>query len=260
MLPRKEENKRGGPIINCPEDITDQELYRRRFIDGLNPSRAFHLFFPDDFYDLMLDQTSRYIRQQVDKKFPHTDKRADRLLNLRDVKNYMALYLWMCLIRVPTLKQRWTDNPLFYTHFSKVMSYKRFNLINQCIHLANNQSADRGDPLFKIRPVLDVLEKKFKDNYEMSENVHFDEGMIKFKGPLYFNQTTGGKTLKWGIKIFLLCESRNGYCYNFKIFTGKREHITNYNKPEQTFQYMRELKQKRKLAQQMMKEEIERKR
>ena len=30
------------------------------------------------------------------------------------------------------------------------------------------------------------------------------------------------KPVKWGIKGFLICNSYNGYCYNIKLFYGKK--------------------------------------
>ena len=47
--------------------------------------------------------------------------------------------------------------------------------------------------------------------------------MIKFKGRLSFRQYLPAKPIKWGIKMWALCESDTGYAYNMQVYTGKME-------------------------------------
>ena len=45
--------------------------------------------------------------------------------------------------------------------------------------------------------------------------------MIRFKGRLGFKQYMKDKPTKWGIKVFTLSDTVNGYVYRFQIYTGK---------------------------------------
>ena len=47
-----------------------------------------------------------------------------------------------------------------------------------------------------------------------------DEGMIGFKGRLWFLQYMPKKPTKWGMKAFVLADSATGYTYNWKLYTG----------------------------------------
>ena len=45
--------------------------------------------------------------------------------------------------------------------------------------------------------------------------------MLKFKGRLYFKQYLPMKPVKWGIKLFALCDSETGAVLKFFVYTGK---------------------------------------
>ena len=55
----------------------------------------------------------------------------------------------------------------------------------------------------------------------MHEHICVDEAMIPFKGRLSFRQYMKAKPTKWGVKVFVLCDSANGYIFRFQIYTGK---------------------------------------
>ena len=77
------------------------------------------------------------------------------------------------------------------------------------------------DPLFKVRPFLDPLIRNFQEAYHPSRELSIDESMIGFKGRLSFIQyLPKKKTTKWGMKAFVLADSKNGYTYNWRLYTG----------------------------------------
>ena len=45
--------------------------------------------------------------------------------------------------------------------------------------------------------------------------------MIPTKNKFGFKQYIKDKTIKWGIKTFILCESNSGYIVNAEVYTGK---------------------------------------
>ena len=50
-----------------------------------------------------------------------------------------------------------------------------------------------------------------------------DEHMIKFKGRNIMRQHIKNKPIKWGFKMWYRCAPKTGYCYEFDIYTGKKE-------------------------------------
>ena len=54
------------------------------------------------------------------------------------------------------------------------------------------------DPLYKI---IDTCQQNFRDRYIPGRQMSVDEGMIKYKGRLYFGQYMQKKPVKYGIKV-----------------------------------------------------------
>ena len=107
------------------------------------------------------------------------------------------------------LIQFWTT-PWFWT----VMPRDRFYLIQEYLNfndnnLAVNKDHPRHDKLFKIWPVLDIVNETFWLHYSPGMNVSVDEQMIGTKARLSFNQYLPKKPKKWGVKVWVLADSAN---------------------------------------------------
>ena len=76
------------------------------------------------------------------------------------------------------------------------------------------------DKLYKVRPLLDYFNNKFKELYEPNKEVSIGEQLLLHKGRLAFKQYNTSKRARFGIKIFSLCED-SGYLLYSKIHTGK---------------------------------------
>ena len=50
--------------------------------------------------------------------------------------------------------------------------------------------------------------------------------MIPFKGRLSIKQYMKDKPTKWGIKVFVLADSRNGYTVRLQIYAGKNSSLS----------------------------------
>lgn len=106
--------------------------------------------------------------------------------------------------------------------FGKIMRENRFRLIHKFLHIADNNLIDE-DPqirkVFKIKPIIDHLQTKFKSVYIPGKNISVDESLMGWKGRLSWKQYIPSKRKRFGIKFFILCESATGYVYNFLIYT-----------------------------------------
>jgi hypothetical protein len=63
--------------------------------------------------------------------------------------------------------------------------------------------------------------RNFQDRYDPHRELSVDEAMVSFKGRLAFKQYMPAKPTKWGIKIWELADSHNGYVLNMQVYTGK---------------------------------------
>lgn len=55
--------------------------------------------------------------------------------------------------------------------------------------------------------------------------------MVFFKGRLKIKVRMFDKLVKYGIKLFMLCDSSNGYCKKFDVYVGSDErNVGNFGK------------------------------
>jgi hypothetical protein len=76
-----------------------------------------------------------------------------------------------------------------FTFLFKIMTRDQFEEIVNCLHISDNQlQPKKGEPgydeLYKICPLLDLLNTNCKANPDMEEVTSLDEQMITFKGTL----------------------------------------------------------------------------
>ena len=100
--------------------------------------------------------------------------------------------------------------------------------IKKYLHLADNSitaenKASQPDRLAKIRPFLNLLRTNFHSNYQPNRFLTVDEDMCKFKGRSPMKQYMKAKIIKWGYKIWKLCDSTSGYTINLGVYTGANE-------------------------------------
>ncbi|XP_035229926.1 piggyBac transposable element-derived protein 4-like [Stegodyphus dumicola] len=128
----------------------------------------------------------------------------------------------------------WSKRKLIETpSFSNIMSSRRFDLIMQFIHFDRNESTDSSHPqprLKKIWTVLNYLQKKFSEVYTPEQDTCIDESLLLYKGRLSWTQYLPLKRARFGIKMFMLCESHSGYVWSIIIYVGKSTDISEENK------------------------------
>ena len=111
------------------------------------------------------------------------------------------------------------------------MPLTRFEQIYRFLHLCNSERkiapGNLGyDYLFKVRNLLDLLFPRFLSQYTTHEEQSVDEAMIPFKGRLGIKQYMKDNPTKWGIKVFVLADARNGYTVRLQVYAGKNSTIS----------------------------------
>ena len=199
-------------------------------IDDFSEIDFFKLFIPDYFLEQIVTETNRYAHQETEKKSPLPQ--FSRLRNWKDVslhelKVFFGLIVAMGMTRKMPIDEYWsTDETNSTPLFSKMMAKDRFLLILANLHLVDNeQVADQHDPLFKVRPIVSLLQNQFSDVYKPEQNLSFDEATCPFKGRIKFRVYNPAKPNRFGIKIFQVCEASSGYCVGFDIYHGSTDCI-----------------------------------
>lgn len=125
-------------------------------------------------------------------------------------------------------KDYYSESKLLKTNYCKYMSRERFLAILSFIHLSDNQNPRaQTDKLYKVRYFYEYVQRQWAYYYQPGKEINIDEGMVPFTGRLGFLQYIKRKPHKWGIKVFLLCDSASAYCLKSTIYTGNDTQIEN---------------------------------
>ncbi|KAB0803706.1 hypothetical protein PPYR_00676 [Photinus pyralis] len=100
----------------------------------------------------------------------------------------------------------------------ETMRRDRFRQIMRFLHCANNSKPDANDKLWKLRPLIDMLQENFSKHFKPSEHLNYDESMVKYYGRHSRKQFIRGKPIRFGYKVWCL-NAANSYLVNFDILS-----------------------------------------
>lgn len=201
--------ERPGPIPQLTEDATPRDF--------------FHLLWEPSFFQLLADQTNLYARQ----KQATTPDRRWHPTSPEEMMAFVGVNIIMGIDKKPEICNYWsTDEFLGNEGVKKVFPRERFEALTRYLHL-NDSAKMPGrdqpgyDPLYKVQPLIQLCKHTFLEHYTPAREMSVDEAMIRYKGRVFFRQYMPKKPTKWGIKVWTLADSRNGYVSNFDIYLGK---------------------------------------
>ncbi|UYV70807.1 TMTC3, partial [Cordylochernes scorpioides] len=202
--------------------------------DVSSPFDAFSLFFTENIFKSIKEETNRYARSIIDRESkkgplkPHGMLAKWKAVSVAQIKLFFCVIIHMSLVKKPGMKDYWSTHGFLKNAFCQSINMPRtlFMRILSMLHLNDNSKyIEYGKPghdrLFKIRPVLESLIYSFGNAYTPQQNLTIDEAMCPFRGCVGFRVYIKGKPHKYGIKIFQICEAVSGYAYNLDIYTGK---------------------------------------
>jgi hypothetical protein len=102
------------------------------------------------------------------------------------------------------------DEDLSTTIVRSSMTQKTFRNIKRNLHLNNNNHLDANNKLYKVRPYVEVLNKKFQQFGILHHHLSIDEQMIPYRGRHSCKMFIFGKPVGYGY-----------YLYEFEIYSGK---------------------------------------
>ena len=201
----------------------------------------FELLFTNEVYEILVRETNLYAQQKVavkpDPKWRDVEK--------DEMNAYLGTHVYMSVVKLPETQMYWAKDFLFGSFgiaaimprdwSDKILQYFHVNNrsvmplntqrkpVEQTLHHVMPLNAQRKpvDKLYLVRPVLDVILRQVEDNYVPYQDLSIDEAMIAFRGHLSFRQYLPAKPTKYGVKVWEICDSRNGYCFDFDVYLGR---------------------------------------
>ena len=214
-----DDQPQAGPHVNIPPHS--------------KPIDIFNLFFDDVLFQQIVDWTNaNAAKKSTENPEKHKGKWTDT--TIEEIRAFVATLIIMNdMVHVPRFERYFQSRQpsKWYAStpgISQIFNRDRYHQLKRYIHFSDPhiELPDRRDPLYdklyKIRPVISHLQDKFASLYVSNKNISVDESMIPFKGRLQFKQRMPLKPVKYGIKLFEVCESKTGYCMKFSVYLGKQ--------------------------------------
>lgn len=182
----------------------------------------FFSLFDYSLFTTMSEQTNTYFMQVKDK--PGVSQQEMKSWTNTDEKElivFTAITMLMGHVKKNLISEYWSTNPLISTPiFSNVMSRNRYQILLRMLHFSDNNTITPGDRLYKIRPILEALMKKFSERYVPFEKLAIDETLFLFKGRLVFRQYIPSKRARFGIKLFVIADCETGFVLHVIPYVG----------------------------------------
>ncbi|XP_056108147.1 piggyBac transposable element-derived protein 4-like [Rhinichthys klamathensis goyatoka] len=193
------------------------------------PLDLFKLFFPVQIIQTLCQNTNKQAAKQMaqGKKYKWLD------VNIGEFYKYIGLLLYMAMVKLDSIADYWRQNHFFSLPLPvQIMPRDRYRALSWNLHLSDPEedvqndkkkgTADH-DKLFRLKPLMNTIKNACKSFYHPHRDVAVDERMVASKAKTGMTQYMKAKPIKWGFKLFVLADSRNGYTVDFSVYTGKSD-------------------------------------
>lgn len=177
-----------------------------------SPEELFELFFDNDVMNLIIEES---------KKYAEFREKPDPKISKEELKVFLGILVVSGYNKLPGTSYHWdSGKDMRNDAIHSSMRRDRFKLIMSSIHFASNTDIDPNDKMYKLRPLMTILQRNLLKNFIPKQHLDFDESMIKYFGRHSCKQFIRGKPIRFGYKVWSL-NSSDGYLINFEVYQGK---------------------------------------
>ena len=190
--------------------------------------QLFQLFFTNSILQTIIQNTNEYgLRRFSTPSNPWID------LTLEDMFSYMSLVVYMGVVKCNKFTDYWRGGKLYNLLFPRrVMTGKKFFMITRSLHLSSfevdavneeKKGTEAFDCLSKIKPLYDEMRDACRRNFHPGQEISINDQMLAPKAHIGPKQYMKNMPTRWGYKLFVLADSRNGYTWDFFIYEGRTQ-------------------------------------
>ncbi len=177
------------------------------------PYEIFCLFLDEELSNLFIVQSEVYAKSKNNHTFQLDDAKLRRFIGI----NYLSGYH-----QLPKESLYWCQDEDVHTPIVRLaMTRTEFKSIKQYLHVADNSKLNTEDRMAKVRPLLDLVNKKLLQFGVFSESLVVDEQMVPYYGGHPSKMCIRLKPIRFGYKKWILA-SDTGYPFQMDVYQGKR--------------------------------------
>lgn len=185
---------------------------------------AWNCLFTDEMLNMILTHTNNYVASVKEK---YARSRSAKDVTMSELKAFIGLLYLAGILKSnrQSLNDLWSVEGMGVERFRLSMSMNRFKFLQRCLmfdEIASHDDRTKVDKLADVREILSLFVDNCKKCYSLGQNVTIGEKLEAFRGQCSFKQYVPSKTLRYGIKIVTLVDSKTLYTSNLEIHTGKR--------------------------------------
>lgn len=218
---------------NDPGNETDHPFFeqpgpKRCPSHDAKPIEYFYLFFTSTLLQTFVNQTNLYAAQYFERV---TDSVAKwQPITLPEMKGFLAVILNMGLYKKPTINSYWRTKSKSQSTpwFREMFSRDRFKMLLRFFHLTDSRSLAKPgepnyDPCGRFSMLVDHANRVFRSHYTPHRELSVDESLVGTKSHTAITQYLPNKHHhRWGIKLWMICDSVTNYCLGFYCYKGKK--------------------------------------
>ena len=204
----------------------DRPLLRGNLANELD---FFHLFLTPEMISSIVTNTNAYALQKViDRDAGYCRAYVDKdgfwsETSCEELERLIALLIYFGMVKVDSkIENYWSTKSIYHGLWArKIMSRDRYKSLMAFLHVSDPESETPGQKLRKVEAFLAVFKERCKLLYQPSQNLAVDERMVKSKHRSGIRQYMKDKPTKWGVKLWVLADSNNGFTVDFNVYIGK---------------------------------------
>ena len=176
----------------------------------------FKLFFTVELIQQVCKHTNEYGWLVIEKKQYYPAKSGAWIdTSPEEINKLIALILYMGIVRVSSFHRYWSTKSLYHGLWARSMlSRDRFKALN----IVDPAEENPANKLRKVQSFIDSFRKTCKILYQSSQKV---AKVVKSKHRSGIRQYIKNKPVKFGIKLWVIADSVNGYTYDFDVYAGR---------------------------------------
>ena len=170
--------------------------------------------------------TNSYGEGKLDAGQGASYSKSDGTLNnvtANEIRRFIALLIHFGVVHVKgDVQKNWSTKTLYHGLWARaILPRERYFAILAFLHVVDPATEDPSNKLRKVESFIDDFKKKCSRLYKPRQHVAIDERMVKSRHRSGFRQYIKDKPTKWGIKLWVLADSSNGYTVDFNIYIGR---------------------------------------
>ena len=145
--------------------------------------------------------------------------------NDEEIKRLIALLIYFGLVKVGgQCSNYWSKKTLYHGLWARgITSRKRYKALMAFLYVVDPDEEVPGDEPRKVNSFIESFKERCRNLYQPTQNVAIDERMVRSRHRSRIRQYIKDKPTKWGIKLWVLADSTNGYTYDFNVYIGKAQ-------------------------------------